>query len=129
MGYNLSLFLELKKLRASLISNIEQLDIAINNAKPKDEKLLDKFLNEETIGVYDYRLCTTNSEKILFVLLKLGKANESDIAKYLEILGESMYKTQLKTFIRTTLTKLLTDDEIEKNGNLYSLKNKKNLLF
>ncbi|ALL06332.1 hypothetical protein AQ505_12980 [Pedobacter sp. PACM 27299] len=119
------LFLHLLQIKASLLKEIEKLDLAIELAMPKDITLLNKLVNNMTLGVYDYPINAIMSEKVSFALGHLGSATVDNIIKYLIILGEHLPQKQLKISINETIKKLVDNKVLNEHkigkDNLYSL--------
>jgi len=119
------LFLQLLQIKASLIKEIEKLDLAIELAKPKDITLLNKLVNNMTLGVYDYPINALMTEKVSFALGNLGSATVDNILKYLIILGEPIPQRQLKISLNETIIKLVDNNVLHEHkmgkDNLYSL--------
>ncbi|RNL50110.1 hypothetical protein D7004_17990 [Pedobacter jejuensis] len=88
VNFEIKYLVKLKEIKASLQKDITDLDLVINDILLKNVNALDYISNQETLGVYDFRLCKASEEKVHFAISRLGKSNIEVIMKFLSILGE-----------------------------------------
>lgn len=89
MQYEKEVYVQLYKIRLDMLAQIKAIEVAMANALPSDDILLDKISNLVSLGYYDYPRKGCISQKINFTLKMLGCANISEIAKYLKMLDEN----------------------------------------
>lgn len=102
----LKYLVRLKEIKASLQKEIYELDSTISGILMKNVSALKFIANQETIGVYDYKLCKGDDAKVKFALERLGKSNFNTLHKFLEILGEEKTGSELFVLIENGLQDL-----------------------
>lgn len=128
MKADLKILKHLLKIRESLVRDIEQIDLAIAEIEPNQFIELDKLANEETLGIHEFKNCKNMYDKIQFALSRMGRANISDMVKFLKIVGETMDEEKLKYVLFQELKVAKSERKINKmltgNKAIYSLYSK-----
>ncbi|MGM9475268.1 hypothetical protein ACS5PU_02515 [Pedobacter sp. GSP4] len=107
METDLVTYVELYKLKSGLMKQVQELEVLMEKAKPKDFDALSSLVNNITLGLYDYPFNGMLNEKIIFTLKKLKNGTKTDIRKYMEILGdEAIHAPNFKNDMDHTLTAL-----------------------
>jgi len=88
METNLVTYVELYKLKSGLMKQVQELEVLMEKAKPKDFAALNSLVNDITLGLYDYPFNGMLNEKIIFSLKKLKNGTRNDIRKYMGIVGD-----------------------------------------
>ena len=111
-------YLRLRDIRKNMLVQIQEIEKAMEAAKPTDYETLSKLNNDIMIGVYDYPRNGTIEKKILFALEKLKAACFLDIIKYLSIMGENLENdTVTEKEIVKILNNLVDEDLLNRKVN------------
>ncbi|SDH72166.1 hypothetical protein SAMN05421827_1462 [Pedobacter terrae] len=90
METDLVTYVDLYKIKADLMKQVQQLDLLMEKAKPKHFDSLNSLVNNITLGVYDYPFNGMLNEKIIFTLKILKNGTKADIRKYMSIVGDKV---------------------------------------
>lgn len=128
MRDDIQYILELKRIKINLLVEINRIEDLILNQITKDPNRLDRMVDEETLGLFDYMLCHSPTDKIAFGIAKLGPTSIVNLTKYLRILGEKTSEVKTKAWIKNTLHLMIREERVrshEINGILIYTLNKK----
>ena len=128
MEANFVSYIELYKLRAGLLKQINELDNLMEKIIPKDSETLSKLVNNITLGVYDFPFDGLLKEKILFSLKQLSVASEREIKRYMSIVGvteatDDKFELELKKLLLILIKKKVIT-RIKFGNNLNDIKYK-----
>ena len=120
-------YIDLYKLKAGLLKQIQDLDALMQRIIPSDDDKFNQLANEITLGLYDYPFNQNLEEKIFFSLEKLKVADANEIFRYMKIIGDNQiqkpsFKEELEDYL-----KLLVDRRILRE--IPSTKNDKNIKY
>lgn len=99
MNAEVKYLVKLKEIKASLLKEVRELDLTINQISSKNSVNLNYIANQETIGIFDYKLCASEEEKVSFALNRLGRSDLETIAKFLIILGENKKNSSVSKLV------------------------------
>lgn len=120
-------YIDLYKLKAGLLKQIQDLDALMQRIIPSDDDKFNQLANEITLGLYDYPFNQNLEEKIFFSLEKLKVADANEIFRYMKIIGDNQiqkpsFNQELEDYL-----KLLVDRRILRE--FPSTKNDKNIKY